>query len=182
MGYSGLPQCPGDMIACGTEFLLTARRATTGEILLQHDVRCNGLGLHLEAENPVGGPFEGLLPLIFGSLELNDTYLVGQACSKWRWSYKLVGLAPDERKRELGNLQDCKSRYICGSYWQVASEPPECAWDDKRVSPLVLAINSPHLEEATHEFPGMVFILLYGNCNPNEFGQPEISHCHLQRG
>ena len=45
----------------------------------------------------------------------------------------------------------------------------------QRISPLVMAINSPYLEEETRESPGVVHTLLYGNCDPNEFGQPEIS-------
>ena len=38
-----------------------------------------------------------------------------------------------------------------------------------------MAINSPYLEEETRESPGVVSTLLYGNCDPNEFGQLEIS-------
>ena len=42
----------------------------------------------------------------------------------------------------------------------------------QRISPLVMAINSPYLEEETREAPGVVETLLHGNCDPNEFGQP----------
>ena len=33
-----------------------------------------------------------------------------------------------------------------------------------------MAINCPYLEEETREAPGVL-----GNCDPNEFGRPEIS-------
>ena len=45
----------------------------------------------------------------------------------------------------------------------------------QRVSPLVLAINSPYLEEETGDSPGNIETLLLGNCDPNEFGCPEVS-------
>ena len=38
-----------------------------------------------------------------------------------------------------------------------------------------MAINSPYLEEETREAPGVVETLLLGNCDPDEFGRPEIS-------
>ena len=40
---------------------------------------------------------------------------------------------------------------------------------------VALAINSHYLEEEASENPGVVYTLLYGNCDPDEFGQPEIS-------
>ena len=38
-----------------------------------------------------------------------------------------------------------------------------------------MAINSSYLEEERREAPGVVETLLLGNCDPNEFGRPEIS-------
>ena len=45
----------------------------------------------------------------------------------------------------------------------------------QRISPLVTAINSPCLEEETRTAPSVGETLLLGNCDPNEFGRPEIS-------
>lgn len=36
----------------------------------------------------------------------------------------------------------------------------------QRISPLVMAISSPYLEEETRESPGVVKTLLCGNCDP----------------
>ena len=45
----------------------------------------------------------------------------------------------------------------------------------QQISPLIMAINSPYFEEETRESTGVVETLLLGNCDPNEFGRPEIS-------
>ena len=45
----------------------------------------------------------------------------------------------------------------------------------QRISPLVTAINSLYLEEETRAAPCVEETLPLGNCDPNEFGRPEIS-------
>ena len=103
----------------GSEFVLTARRATTGDTLMQHSVAAMDLDctwklkLRLADHMRVSSPFG--LRLVQGRIELDDTQQLR--------TYVRSGLLEVEvvtQKRRICTLQ----RKRCGRCWQEALKLP----------------------------------------------------------
>ena len=168
----------------GTEFILVVRRATTGDVLLRNEVAAMEFDytwkLKLRLANLLGvlSPFE--LRLLKNTEELEDlqmlrTYVQG--------GYLEVDVITQARRSctrrdeyrigELSGLQQASQLWLFLS--QGSRVPSLLRIGRQRVSPLIMAINSPYLEDEERETPGTVEILLLGNCDPNELGRPEVS-------
>ena len=81
-------------------------------------------------------------------------------------------------RRDEAHIGEMSGLQQASQLWQFLAKgiraPQLLRVGRQRISPLIMAINSPYLEEETRESPGEVEILLLGNCDPNEFGRPEI--------
>ena len=168
----------------GTEFIFTARRATTGDILMRHNVAAMDLDftwklkLRLSDQLGTSSPFD--LRILQGTTELDDsqtlrTYvrsglLEVEVVTQTRRTYTL---RDEARIGEMAGLQQASKLWLFLANGIRA--PQLLRVGRQRISPLILAINSPYLEEETREAPGVVETLLLGNCDPNELGRPEIS-------
>ena len=92
-----------------------------------------------------------------------------------KFSPKPVELVLDGTKLASVKWRACNKQRVWLFLARGIQVPQVLRVGRQRVSPLVMAINSPYLEEETRESPGILETLLLGNCDPNEFGSPEVS-------
>ena len=140
----------------GTEFILTARRATTGDILMQHNVAAMDLDftwkLKLRLADPMreSSPFD--LRLLQGPIELDDATMLRTYVRSGLLEVEVV----TQKRRTCTRREETRIGELAGlqqsiQLWQVLAggikAPQLLRIGRQRISPLVMAINSPYLKK-----------------------------------